>query len=100
MIDIEQIAALFAIHKEAHAHGDSFANIKRAAWEHLKKINEEHAIPPPQGTPAAPTEEVQPMETVASEPEAGPEPTEETPPEGEIKRRTADESTQETAHGE
>jgi hypothetical protein len=42
MIEIEQLAALFHIHKEASAHGSNFVNIKDAAWRELQKYDAEH----------------------------------------------------------
>ena len=47
MMEIEQIAALFHIHEKASAHGQNFLNIKEAAWNELKKLDEQHKIEKP-----------------------------------------------------
>lgn len=47
MIEIEQLAALFHIHKEASAHGSNFVNIKDAVWRELQRLDEQHKVEKP-----------------------------------------------------
>jgi hypothetical protein len=47
MIEIEQLAALFHIHKEASQHGSNFVNIKDAAWRELQKLDAQHKVEKP-----------------------------------------------------
>jgi hypothetical protein len=55
-MDMNEIAALFHIHKEASSHGPAFKNIKDATWEQLKKIDAEHAAKPDPSTQETPAE--------------------------------------------
>jgi hypothetical protein len=51
MFDVNEVAALFHIHKAASEHGSALTNIRDVAWQALQRINEEH-IHPATATPA------------------------------------------------
>jgi hypothetical protein len=54
-MDINEISALLHIHEKASAHGEALKHIKDAAWDQLKKANEEHG--PKEEEPAEEAEE-------------------------------------------